>query len=112
MSRDERDARALQLADEKHLTYRTRCLGPNGAGWYVFQTPSSKGDGTKYVQQINPLTGESRCGCQAGTHGLPCGHLGAAIHLWRHISYAMTEAGQRAHRDYLAFSEWLTTRGY
>lgn len=111
-TRAEWDARALQLAEEHHLVYRAKCIGPNAGGWYVFSTPSSRDDSVRYVQQVNPITGECKCGCTAGSYGNPCGHAGSALHAWRQIANAMSEAGKRASRDLIAFGEWLSVRGY
>ena len=103
--------RSLQIAEHDHLLYRARLHPTNDAGERVFSVPSRTQPGLFHVVRLTP-TGAWCCGCPAGEHGLPCGHVGAAFHLWRQIEQAMSEAGMRAQRAYESFGAWLDQRQY
>jgi hypothetical protein len=111
MTRDEKLARALVIAERDHLTYRSRYHGVNERGEAVFDAPSRTQPNRSHVVRRS-ATGEWSCGCAAGEHGLPCGHLGAAYHHWRQIEQAMSAAGCEATRRYHEFGAWLESGGW
>lgn len=104
-------ARATEIADRDHLTHRSKWHGQNDAGEQVFSSPSRTQPGVVHIQRMD-MHGAWVCGCQAGSWGMPCGHVGASARLWRIIGSAMSEAGQRAQREYDEFAAWLDARGY
>jgi hypothetical protein len=111
MTREEKLARALVIAERDHLTYRSRYHGVNEAGETIFSVPS-RTQPNRYHAVRRSATGEWACGCAAGEHSLPCGHVGAAYHHWRQMEQAMSETGRRANEQYLEFCAWLESRGY
>jgi hypothetical protein len=111
MTRDDKTARSLEIAERDHLTYRAKYHGMSAQGEAKFSVPSRSQLHEYRIVRLS-AQGGWQCGCPAATHGMPCGHIGSAAHLWQQISAAMSEAGQRAQRDYDAFADWLERRGY
>ena len=111
MTRDEWLTRAIEIADRDHLTFRAKWHQGQEQDAQVFSVPSRSQPNRYHIVRLR-ADGSWSCSCPANEHGLPCGHVGSAAHLWRQVAEAMTEAGLRAHQSYLDFCEWLETRGY
>ncbi|HEV2460941.1 MAG TPA: hypothetical protein VGS80_21525 [Ktedonobacterales bacterium] len=73
------EARAITLAEEHHLTGRTRYLGVGVHGESLWEVPSVT-TGSVYMARVWPVTMGAVCSCLAMSFGhRACGHAGAAI---------------------------------
>lgn len=82
-SRDEWNARALELAEAHHLTGRARWIGTGLVDEALYQVPSRSAEGSCHVVHIYPRTGQVTCTCLASVWGKPCSHVGSALHAQR-----------------------------
>lgn len=80
-------ARAVQLAKDAHTSWDIMYHGRNEAGEYVYSCPSTSQPARFYSQIINPERFTIWCGCDGHKWGNPCKHAGAAIILFRHMTY-------------------------
>lgn len=72
-------ARAIELAEQHHLTGTARYIGQTDAGAELWTVPSRSHDG-HYIVRSWPEIERHTCSCTAGSYGRACGHVGAVMH--------------------------------
>ncbi len=75
-TREDWAARALELAEARHLTGAASYLRVHEHG-HVWRVPSRSGRGSYDV--LARLNGIVECPCDAGRWGRPCSHAGSAL---------------------------------
>src|SRR5262245_54161719 len=76
-------SRALELAQQRHLTGTARMIGHGQVGQRVYRIPSRTIVGLVYVVQYFDGIDKYQCSCSAGCWDKACSHAGAAIHAER-----------------------------
>lgn len=86
------EARALELAEEKHTTGTARELASNELhAVYAVRKDSALGEYLIHVVQLGDAVHRLRCDCLAGQHGRPCKHVGATLHALRQRERAIAQ---------------------
>lgn len=103
---EQRDARALALAEAHSLT-GTAHLEAAGEIADIWRVPSADRRGVHYVRHFHH-SDELRCDCLAAAYGRSCGHVGAVLHAERQRDQAQRETGpSQAWAWWMAGGEWL-----
>jgi hypothetical protein len=102
-------ARAIRLAEEKHLTGTARHLGYTpDAGARIYKVPSRTAEGLYHIVLYYPgikRAGIYYCDCVAGGFDRACSHAGAVVHAERQRSRAERENLESVERRW-----WLVAR--
>jgi hypothetical protein len=97
-------ARALELARQRHLTGTAQLIGTGEVGQRIYRVPSRSEIGLVYLVQFFTFTGRYFCGCHAGCWDRACSHAGAVVHAERQRAAAERETGPSQEWRY-----WLHT---
>src|SRR5215831_14417271 len=86
-------ARALELAAQRHLTGTARMIGLGPVGQRVYKVLSRTFVGLVYVVSYFHAIDKYHCGCSRGCCDKACSHAGAAIHAEQQRASALRETG-------------------
>ena len=104
ITRQEWNVRALELAEERHMTGTARWIGTNDVGAQLYRVPSWSHDGAVYLVSVWPH-GDVLCCCTAAAYSRPCKHAGAALHAERQRTETSTGPSEQW-SWWLAGGEW------
>ena len=90
-------ARALELAERRHLTGVAPQIGTTAVGGRIYKVPSRSSDG-RHVVIYFPAIDKYTCDCPSGIWGKACSHVGAALDA--------EHARETAERDTSPSQEW------
>lgn len=102
--------RAVELAEQHHMTHAAHYQGVTPQGWHLWTTPSEHDFWQVYIQLHDEATGAWSCTCPAGTHkrlgARSCKHVGAAMLSNRTRLQALAQARRRAAWAYRDMLDW------
>jgi hypothetical protein len=107
-TRDEWDARAVELAEDAHLTGTARLLAENTM--HAIYAVRKSGPVGEYLVRVERwYGGELRsvsCDCQAGAYGKACKHAGAVLHTLKARERAMAQPDTDPLANWRRGGEW------